>query len=78
MAIGWGIVGYIELKPELSGSRGVIGAGGDEELLLPARLLLLFKPLVVPDPAFPFTLFALLPFDPFGVAFPPEWSTDRR
>lgn len=61
------------MKPEFSGSRGVIGTGGEDELLLPATVLLLFNPLVVPEPALPFTVFALLPFEPFGVlAFPPE------
>lgn len=60
------------MKPEFSGSRGVIGAGGDDELLLPVTVLLLFNPLFVPDPALPFTVFPLFPFEPFGVlVFPP-------
>lgn len=60
------------MKPVFSGSRGVIGAGGDDELLFPATVLLLFNPLVVPEPALPFTVFALFPFEPFGVlVFPP-------
>lgn len=69
----------MELKPEFSGSRGVMGAGGEDELLLPLTVLLLFNPLVVPDPVLPFTVFAVFPLEPFGVlVFPPECSTDRR
>lgn len=47
MAIGWGIDGYIELKPEFKGSLGVAGAGG---VLGLAPLLPFVLPLVDPPP----------------------------